>query len=208
VVSLGPCWCLTLGCVRWWTDDPAYAVELFTFGFNHPYPPEDVSWELTTRREGPPPEWYTFTPFWDEPMGVWPGMGPVHGPCLPAQTCYEHGQCSEDFYCFWIDCELESGWCMPRPVHCPEAFEPVCGCDGVTYENLCVAALYGESVDYEGPCIYECPADVNDDEIVNVLDLLAVIAQWGESNVREDINGDGIVDVLDLLEVIALWGPC
>ena len=24
----------------------------------------------------------------------------------------------------------------------------------------------------------------------------------------EDINGDGVVDVLDMLEVLAAWGPC
>jgi hypothetical protein len=28
------------------------------------------------------------------------------------------------------------------------------------------------------------------------------------SGVPTDINGDGIVDVLDLLEVLGQWGPC
>jgi hypothetical protein len=53
-----------------------------------------------------------------------------------------------------------------------------------------------------------CPADVNGDDVVNVLDLLAVIAAWGNPGGPEDVNGDGIVDVLDLLAVIAAWGPC
>ncbi len=54
-----------------------------------------------------------------------------------------------------------------------------------------------------------CTQDVNDDGVVDVLDLLAVLAAWGAtSDVPEDINGDGVVDVLDLLEVLSAWGPC
>jgi hypothetical protein len=49
------------------------------------------------------------------------------------------------------------------------------------------------------------PGDANGDGVVDVLDLLAVIAAWGQSGVAEDVNGDGIVDVLDLLFVIANW---
>jgi hypothetical protein len=53
-----------------------------------------------------------------------------------------------------------------------------------------------------------CPADVNGDLVVDVLDLLAVLAAWGATSGPEDINGDGVVDVLDLLELLAGWGPC
>jgi hypothetical protein len=53
-----------------------------------------------------------------------------------------------------------------------------------------------------------CPADVNGDNVVDVLDLLAVLAAWGNTGGVEDINADGIVDVLDLLELLAAWGPC
>jgi hypothetical protein len=53
-----------------------------------------------------------------------------------------------------------------------------------------------------------CPADVNGDGVVNVMDLLAVFAVWGATSGPEDINGDGIVNVLDLLEVLIAWGPC
>ena len=53
-----------------------------------------------------------------------------------------------------------------------------------------------------------CPPDVNGDGVVDVLDLLAVLAAWGNAGGPEDINGDGIVNVLDMLEVLAAWGPC
>jgi len=60
---------------------------------------------------------------------------------------------------------------------------------------------------YEFQVSLECPADVTGDGVVDVLDLLEVLAQWGTSG-SADINGDGIVDVLDLLKLLGLWGPC
>ena len=55
----------------------------------------------------------------------------------------------------------------------------------------------------------DCPADINDDGVVDVLDLLAVLGAWGDCpGCAEDINGDDVVDVLDLLEVLSAWGPC
>ncbi|MCI0677030.1 MAG: hypothetical protein L0Y42_14805 [Phycisphaerales bacterium] len=58
----------------------------------------------------------------------------------------------------------------------------------------------------------ECPEDVIADGLVNVSDLLAVIAAWGPcpvpSTCPADTNDDGLVNVADLLAVIAAWGPC
>ena len=53
-----------------------------------------------------------------------------------------------------------------------------------------------------------CPADINGDDVVDVLDLLLMLAAWGNAGGPADVNGDGIVDVLDLLEILAAWGPC
>jgi hypothetical protein len=53
-----------------------------------------------------------------------------------------------------------------------------------------------------------CPEDINGDGVVDVLDLLQLLADWGMAGGPSDVNGDGVVDVLDLLMVLAAWGPC
>jgi len=61
-----------------------------------------------------------------------------------------------------------------------------------------------------------CPADMNADAAVDVVDLLAVISAWGPcanpSNCPADIapvvTGDDLVNVSDLLAVISAWGAC
>ena len=85
--------------------------------------------------------------------------------------------------------------------------------DGVAFlawtdGTLLVGDLYAQNVNPDGtlgPASGE-PADVNGDGVVDVLDLLAVIAAWGNPGGPEDVNSDGVVDVLDLLAVIAAWG--
>lgn len=57
-------------------------------------------------------------------------------------------------------------------------------------------------------CATSCPSDINDDTVVDVSDILAVIDAWGSADSSADINTDGIVNVEDLLEVVGSWGPC
>ena len=66
-----------------------------------------------------------------------------------------------------------------------------------------------DSLEGDGPCQEACASDLNENGVVNVSDLLAVIAAWGPcQNCPEDINENGVVDVSDILIVIAEWGPC
>ncbi|MCI0629426.1 MAG: hypothetical protein L0Y44_02080 [Phycisphaerales bacterium] len=77
-------------------------------------------------------------------------------------------------------------------------------CGSVT-SNVATLTVFG--------CIITCPADIAPqpagDGVVNVNDLLAVIAAWGAcAGCQADLNADGVVNVDDLLAVISAWGPC
>jgi hypothetical protein len=55
----------------------------------------------------------------------------------------------------------------------------------------------------------DCPADLNGDDVVDVSDLLQLLADWGWCpGCPADINDDDAVDVSDLLEILAQWGTC
>ena len=45
-----------------------------------------------------------------------------------------------------------AGICMTRPEVCTMDYLPVCGCDGITYSNVCSAHAAGVSVGYVGTC--------------------------------------------------------
>jgi hypothetical protein len=51
-----------------------------------------------------------------------------------------------------------------------------------------------------------CPEDLDESGVVDVGDLLSLLAAWGGT--AGDINGDGTTDVADLLQLLAAWGPC
>ncbi len=71
--------------------------------------------------------------------------GFVGSSCPPGYFCdYAPGA-----YCGAADAP---GMCRPRPESCPRINSPVCGCDGLTYENACVANQDGQGVLHDGPC--------------------------------------------------------
>lgn len=69
------------------------------------------------------------------------------------KSCTANGQCPKKDYCAKPvgDCKGK-GECKARPDVCTEIFKPVCGCNGKTYSNDCVAAAAGVNVASEGAC--------------------------------------------------------
>ena len=51
-------------------------------------------------------------------------------------------------------------------------------------------------------------ADTDDNGIVDVVDLLTLLAAWGQCAppCPGDIDGNGVVDIVDLLSLLAAWG--
>jgi Kazal-type serine protease inhibitor domain len=67
----------------------------------------------------------------------------------------DDGACRADLYCRspFGSCRIGGGTkCIARPTECDLAYAPVCGCDGVEYENECRASMAGVSVRSSGGC--------------------------------------------------------
>lgn len=84
---------------------------------------------------------------------------------------------------------------------------PDCNANGVPDED---DVSGGGSSDDNGdgvPDECQCQADLDDDGMVNVNDVLVLIGQFGSPGTA-DLDGDGAVDSDDLLLVLAAWGSC
>jgi hypothetical protein len=54
-----------------------------------------------------------------------------------------------------------------------------------------------------------CPADIDNDGVVGVLDFLLLLAAWGPNPGHPaDLDNSGAVGVNDFLQLLAEWGPC
>jgi len=54
----------------------------------------------------------------------------------------------------------------------------------------------------------ECLADVDGNNVVNTLDLLMVVAGWGQPGPVGDVDFNGIININDILYIIDKWGGC
>ena len=93
-------------------------------------------------------------------------------------------------------------------------FQPACNAVSTLNQNDYAVTLgpsvWTNNATQSGTVPVPCPADVNGDGFVNVLDLVALLLCFGDPAVPgcedEDVNGDGMVNVLDLVGLLLFFG--
>ncbi len=87
-------------------------------------------------------------------MGPCPRGGAVACGARAGATCTDAEYCAyaTGDLCGAADAEAT---CQPRPAECLAINNPVCGCNGMTYANVCEAAKAGTGVSNEGACCSE-----------------------------------------------------
>jgi hypothetical protein len=74
---------------------------------------------------------------------------------MPPGGCTDDGDCGSTQYCKKASCNAAEGSCAARGPECrgdTAVFQPVCGCDGITYWNTCAIEHEGFNVASMGEC--------------------------------------------------------
>lgn len=100
----------------------------------------------------------TPTPTPDDCCPVGALCGPLDLPPCEPQVCGGIAglACPDGQVCDLRDptCQIAdlAGICSPKPGACPRVYDPVCGCDGITYGNDCERLAAGATLAHLGPC--------------------------------------------------------
>ena len=98
---------------------------------------------------------------------------------------------------------------MRGDLHHLFACEPDCNSNGVL-DSCDIAGGQSDDLDGNGvpdECALPCLDCAGGDNVVDVVDMLALLGQWGQVGTPCDFSGNG-VSTLDFLFLLDSWGPC